>query len=64
MAKFDLEEEKWLAIYVRILRENPRLKEKTIAQKHHVSYYKLRRRLRNVPNQRTNGGHNKRLNLI
>ena len=62
MSSFDAEEEKRLAICLKSISENPRVKIAALARKHRVSYDKLRRRIRHVPDQRAKGGHNKRLN--
>jgi hypothetical protein len=62
MSSFNAEKEKRLAICLKSISENPRVKIATLARKHRVSYDKLRRRIRHVPDQRAKGGHNKRLN--
>lgn len=43
-------------------KKNPGTKLAKLAREKRVSYDKLRRRLRKVPDQRAKGGHNKRLN--
>jgi hypothetical protein len=63
MSSFDAKEEKRLAICLKSISENPRVKIAALARKRRVLYDKLRRRIRHVPDQRAKGGHNKRLNV-
>jgi hypothetical protein len=62
MPCFDAEEEKRLLICLDIVQTNPGTKLAKLAREKRVSYDKLRRRIRKVPDQRAKGGHNKRLN--
>ena len=62
MSLFDAEEEKRLAICLKTISENLIVKMTALARKHRVSYDKLRRRIRHVPDQQAKRGHNKRLN--
>ena len=62
MSSFDAEEEKRLLICLDIVQTNPGTKLAKLAREKRVSYDKLRRRIRKVPDQRAKGGHNKRLN--
>jgi hypothetical protein len=45
MSSFDAKKEKQLAIYLKFISENPKVKITTLARKHHVSYDKLQRRI-------------------
>ena len=62
MSFYDAHEEERLATCLKVIAEDPRINQKALARKHRVSYDKLRRRIRHVPDQRAKGGHNKRLN--
>jgi hypothetical protein len=62
MPKYNSEEAVRLVECLAINGENPQIKLAKLARQKHVSYDKLRHRIRGVPDQHTNGGHNKRLN--
>ena len=61
---YDSEEEKRLKICLAIINENPRIKLAGLARSNRVSYDKLRRRIRAIPDTRSKGGHNTRLTDI
>ena len=64
MGKYDPREEERIKECLFIIKNNPGIKLAKLAREKRVEYFKLRRRINRIPDQRTKGGHNKRLSPI